>query len=83
MYMLLGRYRLTRDLIALFDRDGRLCGETIPAESVVELQEQIADDARLVPVQSGLRKALVFVEDLRDKAVHEEESLPNESMIAC
>jgi hypothetical protein len=76
--MPLGRYRLKTDLMALYDDDGRLSGELIPAGSIIMLAETGDEESHLISVRWRTRSALVFRDDLKDRTVFQEEST-----IAC
>jgi hypothetical protein len=65
------RYRLHHDVLGLTDRDGRLRGQTIPASSIVTIEREDEEDSSLVEVAWNGRKALIFRQDLEQRA-HEE-----------
>jgi hypothetical protein len=72
------RFRLHTDILGLTDRDGRLRGQTIPASSVVTIERADEEDSSLVEVNWNGRKALIFRQDLDEKAMEDART-----MISC
>jgi hypothetical protein len=65
MRMIGKRFRLTRPMCAVVERDGKPCVATIPENTVLLVVDSVHD--RMLMVHSEREEMFVFAEDLGDR----------------
>jgi hypothetical protein len=64
-----GRFRIIHHTIAVIIEQGRHVAHTVPADAIVTVHGAVFDGERLVDVTWDGKKAMMFAQDLRYRAI--------------